>query len=82
MSAFKCKTVQLNNGTRVPLLGYGTFQREDPAASVKMAFTEAGMRHIDCAERYENEVAIGRGLKELQLVGEKRDDVFVSTKCE
>lgn len=81
LSVFKCQCVQLNDGTRVPLLGYGTFERQDPAASVKMASTEAGMRHIDCAERYGNAEAAGRGLKDLQLDERKRDDIFVTTKC-
>lgn len=72
------KTVKLNDGTDVPLLGYGTAKRRDPVSNVKMAFAEAGLRHFDCGERYGNEDDVGRALQQLQVA---RDEIFVTTKC-
>ncbi|KAI5450688.1 hypothetical protein NCC49_002699 [Naganishia albida] len=73
--------VKLNDGTQVPVLGYGTgtaLYQKEAKDSVKMAYSEAHMHHIDCAEMYENEESVGLALKEL---GVKRDDVFITTKC-
>jgi len=40
-----------------------------------------GYRHIDTAERYGNEAAVGEGLAQgLRIAGLERDDVFVTTK--
>ncbi|KAI5451931.1 hypothetical protein NCC49_001232 [Naganishia albida] len=77
------KTVQLNDGVTVPLQGYGTHQPKglaDQAERIKMAL-EAGIRHIDCAERYHTEEGVGQALKELGFDKEKRDQIFVTTKC-
>lgn len=76
------KTVQLNDGVTVPLQGYGTHQPKglaDQAERIKMAL-EAGIRHIDCAERYHTEEGVGQALKELGFDKEKRDQIFVTTK--
>ena len=48
--------IQLNNGTAIPCLGFGTYKIKDPAEaynSVRSAL-EAGYRHIDTAAFYEN----------------------------
>jgi hypothetical protein len=73
--------VKLNDGLQVPVLGYGTgtaLYQKEAKDSVKMAYSEAHMHHIDCAEMYANEESVGQALKEL---GVKRDDVFLTTKC-
>ena len=43
----------LNDGQRIPQLGYGTFQvpPEETAAAVRAAL-DAGYRHIDTAQIY------------------------------
>lgn len=63
----------------LPRLGLGTWKNTDPEqckASVKTAI-EAGYRHIDTAQMYENEEAVGTGIASASV---DRDDVFVATK--
>ena len=49
----------LINGRKVPTLAYGTWliPNKDAASCVKMAI-DAGYRHIDTAQAYENEEGI------------------------
>jgi diketogulonate reductase-like aldo/keto reductase len=73
------KTVSLNTGTRMPLLGFGVFQMRDLAEcerSVRDA-VEAGYRLIDTAASYLNEEAVGRGIKSG---GVPRGELFITTK--
>jgi diketogulonate reductase-like aldo/keto reductase len=60
-------------------LGFGTYQLTDPDAcerAVKTAL-DVGYRHVDTAEYYENEAAVGRGIAESDV---PREDVFLATK--
>lgn len=60
-------------------LGLGTWQNSDPdqcAESVRTAL-EVGYRHIDTAQLYENEEAVGNGHEQADVA---REDVFVATK--
>ena len=69
----------LNNGVKMPMLGYGVFQVEDGQVgvnAVKMAL-EVGYRSIDTAAVYGNERAVGQAIKES---GVKREDIFLTTK--
>ena len=70
--------IQLNNGTKCPVIGIGTFMLspENAQNSVREAL-KMGYSLVDTANAYVNERAVGRGLKES---GVKREDVFVSTK--
>lgn len=71
--------VQLNNGLRIPLLGFGVFQITD-AAQCEQCVVDAiqvGYRHIDTAASYLNEEAVGRGIRRS---GVAREDLFVTTK--
>lgn len=71
--------VTLNNGTRMPILGYGVFQIADAAEcqrSVADAI-ETGYRLIDTAASYMNEEAVGKGLRSS---GIPRDQLFVTSK--
>ena len=63
---------------RIPRLGLGTWQLEgdDCAYAVSKAI-EIGYRHIDTAAVYENEEAVGRGIRDA---GVSRDELFVTTK--
>lgn len=73
------QTVKLNNGVEVPILGFGTFQITDPKqaeTSVKEAI-KAGYRHIDTAQSYMNEEAVGRG---IAASGVPREELFITTK--
>ncbi|MGZ9809341.1 aldo/keto reductase [Pseudoroseicyclus sp. H15] len=62
----------------VPRIGYGTWQRRgDEARACTLAALEAGYRHIDTAEGYENEGEVGQGIAESGL---PRGEIFVTTK--
>ena len=75
----------LNNGRKIPAVGFGTFADEGNRTKtyevVKIAL-KAGYRHLDCAWYYGNEEAIGDAvhdfLKENSSV--KREDLFIGTK--
>lgn len=71
-------TIELNNGVRIPQLGFGVFQIPpgDTAAAVKHAL-DIGYRHIDTAEMYGNEKGVGQGIRDAGL---DRAEVFVTSK--
>jgi len=78
------KTVTLNTGAKMPVIGLGTYLCEPMpgkvTAAVKKAIT-VGYRHIDAALYYLNEDEVGKGIKEgLKEAGIKREDIFVTTK--
>jgi 2,5-diketo-D-gluconate reductase B len=63
----------------MPMLGLGTWQNDDPdecAEAVETALN-AGYRHVDTAQAYDNEAAVGRGIANADV---DRDDVFLATK--
>lgn len=71
-------TVTLTAGSKMPLLGFGTWQiKGDDAVRATSAALEAGYRHLDTATVYGNEGEVGRALAES---GVPRDEVFVTTK--
>ena len=71
-------TISLNDGHRIPQLGFGVYQvpPEDTAATVRMAL-EIGYRHIDTAQMYANEKGVGDGIR---ATGVDRGAVFVTSK--
>jgi 2,5-diketo-D-gluconate reductase A len=72
------RSVTLNNGVRMPILGFGVFQI--PPEQTEQAVTDAlaaGYRHIDTAAAYGNEEAVGRAITSS---GIPRDELFVTTK--
>lgn len=74
--------IELNNGLKMPQVGYGTFLSPDEELTplVKSAILEHGYRHIDTASLYGNEVGIGKALKECFAAGIKREELFITTK--
>jgi diketogulonate reductase-like aldo/keto reductase len=71
--------VSLSNGVEMPLLGLGVWQipdGEETESAVTWAL-EAGYRHVDTAQLYGNERAVGRA---VHASGVDRSDVFVTTK--
>jgi 2,5-diketo-D-gluconate reductase A len=71
--------VTLNNGLEMPILGFGVFQMtdlEECERSVSDAI-QTGYRLIDTAASYENEEAVGKGIKRT---GVPRQELFVTTK--
>ncbi len=68
----------LNNGIRMPLVGFGTFMLGGEACSEAVAAAiENGYRMIDTAEAYGNEKAVGDGIKQS---GVDRKELFLVTK--
>ena len=79
---FDRKTVTLNSGYEMPILGLGMFSLSDIEAekSTYLAL-KAGFRLIDTARIYGNEAAVGRGLRRAIDEGiVTRDEVFITTK--
>lgn len=69
----------LNNGLKMPWLGFGVYQIKDGhevEASVKYAL-ETGYRSIDTAAVYGNEIGVGKAIKES---GIPREEIFLTTK--
>lgn len=70
--------VTLNNGIRMPQLGFGVYQvPEDETQRVVASALEAGYRSIDTAALYRNEAGTGRALAESDI---PREELFVTTK--
>lgn len=71
--------VILNNGSQMPVIGFGTFripEGDEVVNAVKTAL-EAGYRFIDTAMMYKNEEGVGKAIKES---GIPREEIFVTTK--
>lgn len=81
--AIRFKTIPLVHGRgAMPSAGFGTLI-PDPLATKQAVRTalSVGFRHLDCAERYRNEGAIGEALQESFAAGTVvRDEVFLTTK--
>ncbi|KAK6459746.1 aldo/keto reductase [Scheffersomyces xylosifermentans] len=73
-------TITLNNGTKIPVIGLGTWQSTgegEPARNATKVALQNGYRHIDTAAIYGNETEVGQGIKDS---GVKREEIFVTTK--
>ncbi len=71
-------TITLNNGVAIPQLGFGTYKL--PAADTRdlvLRAFDAGYRHVDTAQMYRNERAVGEAVAASGLA---RDEVFVTSK--
>ncbi len=70
--------LNLNNGTKIPAAGIGTFLLQpDEAEASCIAALKNGYVLIDTANAYMNEKAVGRAVKASQKA---REDVYISTK--
>jgi len=71
-------TTELTPGVPVPLIGLGTWPMagEEAADAVCRAIA-SGYRHIDTAENYGNEEAVGEGIRRSGIA---RQDIFITTK--
>lgn len=71
--------ITLNNGEKMPLLGFGTFRIPDNKA-VHKAVSEAlkvGYRLIDTAHAYQTERGVGQAIKESGIA---REEIFLTSK--
>ena len=69
----------LNNGLKMPWLGFGVYQIDD-GQKVELAVRQAlevGYRSIDTAAIYKNERGVGKAIREN---GVPREDIFLTTK--
>lgn len=69
----------LSNGIGIPCIGYGTWQTPDGEVAVASVLSaiEAGYRHIDTAQGYDNEESVGIAIKKC---GIDRKDLFITSK--
>ena len=72
-------TITLNNGVKMPAIGYGVFRMKDPAECEEAVVQaiRSGYRLIDTAAAYENEEAVGRAIRRC---GVPREELFITTK--
>ena len=81
--ALRHSSIPLAHGSgAIPVVGFGTLIPDLPATrrAVKTAL-DVGFRHLDCAERYRNEEAVGEAIQEAFEAGTvAREDLFVTTK--
>lgn len=71
--------VALNNGVKMPILGFGVFQIPDPELCEKTVIEaiNVGYRLVDTAASYMNESAVGNAIKNC---GVERSDLFITSK--
>nr|WP_205738917.1 aldo/keto reductase [Halonotius pteroides] len=63
----------------MPMVGLGTWKNSDPEACADSVATalNTGYRHIDTAQAYDNEAAVGNGLEQATV---DREEIFLATK--
>ncbi|MFN0292468.1 aldo/keto reductase [Pedobacter helvus] len=73
------QTVELNNGVKMPILGFGVYQVPDPVECENSVYEaiKAGYRLIDTAAAYVNEEAVGKAVRRS---GVPREELFITTK--
>lgn len=72
------KTIKLNNGIEMPLMGYGVFQiSPEECERCVLDAIDAGYRSIDTAQAYFNEEGVGNAIRKC---GVPRDQLFITTK--
>ena len=73
------KTIILNNGIKMPILGFDVFQITDleECENSVIEAIKSGYRLIDTAASYKNEVAVGNAIKKC---GVPREELFITTK--
>ncbi|WP_104741336.1 aldo/keto reductase [Helicobacter suis] len=70
--------VTLNNGVKIPILGFGVFQIPDDACEkAVLEAIECGYRLIDTAQMYQNEGGVGSAIKKTSV---PREELFITTK--
>lgn len=75
---YEAKTVLLNSGYEMPILGIGTYSlKGDECVNSVSEALKAGGRLIDTAYIYDNEESVGQGVRES---GVPREDIFITTK--
>lgn len=66
------------NGAAIPALGFGTFRMSSPdVLRMVPAALALGFRHVDTAQIYQNEAAVGEAIAGSRVA---RSDIFLTTK--
>ncbi|MBP1850205.1 aldo/keto reductase [Rhizobium halophytocola] len=66
------------HGAEIPALGFGTFRMSEPdVAHILPLALKVGFRHVDTAQAYRNEEAVGSAIRQS---GVGRDEIFLTTK--
>jgi diketogulonate reductase-like aldo/keto reductase len=66
------------NGAEIPALGFGTWALPDDRVQPLVEHAIGlGYRHVDTAQMYKNENAVGAGIK---ASGQERDSIFLTPK--
>lgn len=75
---FEKRSIMLNSGYQMPMLGLGTYSLSDATCyNSVMTLLKAGGRLIDTAYMYGNEAGVGRAVRDS---GVPREEIFVITK--
>lgn len=71
------KTLALNNGTNIPVIGLGLWQVDTEAKCIRaIEYALAlGYTHFDTAQFYQNEVFVGKAIRDID-----RSKLFITTK--
>lgn len=70
--------LDLNDGHRMPALGFGTYSIKGPdAPELMVSAIDAGYRLLDTATRYENEFEVGEAVRTSSV---PREELFVTSK--
>ncbi|ARE13519.2 aldo/keto reductase [Lactococcus lactis] len=68
----------LNNGVKIPMLGFGVFRMNNQEAEQAVCDAlHAGFRYIDTANMYQNEEGVGKALVKSMI---PREELFISSK--
>ena len=79
MASSKVPFIELNNGQKIPQLGYGVYLIPNNGETEKCVLEalKVGYRHIDTAHAYGNEKEVGSAVKKS---GIPRNEIFVTSK--
>ncbi|MBO7449007.1 MAG: aldo/keto reductase [Clostridiales bacterium] len=72
-------TYKLSNGVEIPCIGFGMWQTPDGEVGVNSVVSaiNAGYKHIDTAQAYQNEDCVGEAIRRC---GANREELFITTK--
>jgi diketogulonate reductase-like aldo/keto reductase len=81
-NALRYTRISTHQSGTIPAAGFGTLIPDQNATKqATKAALEVGFRHLDCAERYRNEAAVGDAIQDAFTAGTlRREDLFVTTK--
>lgn len=71
----------LSNGIKIPCVGFGTWKLPNAQSTVDIIKTaiDCGYHHIDTAYAYQNEISVGKAVRECGL---KRSELFITSKLD